>query len=138
MLKIYRKEKSKIHEKNYNEITLNELNDKIQNINNSLDKIYDDKLKGILGEKDFERIYINKKKERDAIEKQLYEFKRKINKNQNNQNSEEKEFKELLKEFCDFKNSSKLLIFSLIDRVEITKESKIIVKFKFKKLENMK
>lgn len=62
MLKIYRKEKSKIHEKNYNEITLNELNDKIQNINNSLDKIYDDKLKGILGEKDFERIYINKKK----------------------------------------------------------------------------
>ena len=138
MLKIYRKEKSKIHEKNYNEITLNELNDKIQNINNSLDKIYDDKLKGILGEKDFESIYINKKKERDAIEKQLYEFKRKINKNQNNQNSEEKEFKELLKEFCDFKNSSKLLIFSLIDRVEITKESKIIVKFKFKKLENMK
>ena len=68
----------------------------------------------------------------------MYEFKRKINKNQNNQNSEEKEFKELLKEFCDFKNSSKLLIFSLIDRVEITKESKIIVKFKFKKLENMK
>ena len=138
MLKIYRKEKSKIQEKNYNEITLNELNDKMQSINNCLDKIYDDRLNGLLEEKDFERIYINKKKEREAIEKQLYEIEKKINKNQNNQNSEEKEFKELLKQFCDSKKPSKLLIFSLIDRVEITKESKIIVKFKFKKLENMK
>ena len=110
----------------------------MQKINNTLDKIYDDKLKGILEEKDFERIYINKKKERETIEKQLYEFKRKINKNQNNQNSDEKEFEELLKQFCDLKNPSKLLIFSLIDRVEITRESKIIVKFKFKKLENTK
>ena len=60
-----------------------------------------------------------------------------IEKKQNNELSYEKELEILLKKFLDMKKPNKMLIFSLIDRIELTKDLKVIIKFKFSNLDGL-
>ena len=136
MKKAYKIEKEKKNNQKSNQIKIEELKNKLEIINNNLDKIYNDRLNGLLEEKDFERIYNLKKSERETIkeEKDLLED---ICHNQKKLINEEEEFNILLKQFLDMNKPDKLLIFSLIDRIEITKNSQIIIKFKCKNLNNL-
>jgi len=117
-----------------NKTRIEELISKLSIINSNLDKVYNDRLSGLLDEKDFEKIYKIKKTERDSIQKEIDLLTNISNNNQTNLVDEGKELKKLLKKFLNMKKPDKLLVFTLIDRVEIAKEAGIIVKFKFRVL----
>ena len=134
---MYKKEKEKFNLIQQNENRIDELNNKLQTINNNLDKIYNDRLNNLLDEDDFERIYKLKKNERNNIQAEIELLKRLENSNKNNELSYEKELEILLKKFLDMKKPNKMLIFSLIDRIELTKDLKVIIKFKFSNLDGL-
>lgn len=137
MKNVYKKEKEKFNLIQQNENRIDELNNKLQTINNNLDKIYNDRLNDLLDEDDFERIYKLKKNERNNIQAEIELLKRLENSNKNNELSYEKELEILLKKFLDMKKPNKMLIFSLIDRIELTKDLKVIIKFKFSNLDGL-
>lgn len=137
MKKAYKNEKEKNCNKKNNQIRIEELTNKLTAINGNLDKIYSDRLNGILDESDFERIYKMKKTERDTIQNEINLLVNMSNNCQNNFMDEEEELKKLLKQFLNMKKPDKLLVFSLIDRVEVAKNSQVIIKFKFKCLNNL-
>lgn len=132
MQKIYENEFKKMLMKKSGQINSDELHRKLDNINKNLDKIYNDSLNDFLEKKDFERIYRQKKYERNNLILQINDFKKTIKSSNEKLNIDE--FNKLLQEFFYNPQKSKLLIFSLIDRIEITKNSRIIIKFKFKEL----
>lgn len=137
MKKAYKYEKEKKDNRKNNQIRIEELTNKLEIINSNLDKIYNDRLNGLLDENDFERIYSLKKIERDTIQKEKDLLENVINNYQINLINEDEELEKLLKQFLYMNKPDKLLIFSLIDRIEITKNSEIIIKFKFKNLNNL-
>ena len=137
MKKAYKNEKAKKDDRKNNQIRIEELTNKLVTINGNLDKIYNDRLNSLLDENDFERIYKLKKIERDSIQKEIELLEKISNNYQTNLISEEDELKKLLKLFLNMEKPNKLLVFSLIDRIEITKNTQIIIKFKFKNLNNL-
>lgn len=109
-----------------------ELKYKIDNLTLNLDKVYNDKLSDILLEDDFKRIYDKIKNERGLIEERLA----KIQKEKDNfKEGKNLKIEDLLKKFLSSIEYNKELIFSLVNRIEITKDKEIIVYFTFKKLD---
>ena len=107
------------------------LQSKIENLTAHLDKMYMDKLSGLLDEKDFERVYLRVKAERSALEQKLSE----INAPDYSPDRQEEIAKELVNRFIDTAYCSKELLVSLIERVELTKNKQIIIHFRFRQLE---
>jgi DNA invertase Pin-like site-specific DNA recombinase len=112
-----------------NEITA--LKSRIESLNAHLDKIYMDKLAGILEDKDFSRIYGKAKGERTALEHKLSEKAL-----PNYSPVKETDIaKALVEQFISTAYCNKELILSLIERVELTEEKQIIIRFRFRQLE---
>lgn len=104
---------------------------KIESLTAHLDKMYMDKLTGILDDKDFERIYLKVKEERSALEHKLSE----IDTPDYSPDKQTETAKELVKRFVDTAYCSKDLLASLIERVELTENRQIIIHFRFRQLE---
>lgn len=107
------------------------LRNKIDSLTANLDKMYMDKLSGLLAEADFERIYQRVKLERNGLEEKFKELERK-------RASPAKgvdEAKELVQRFMDNAFTSREMLVSLIERVELTEDKQIIIKFRFRELE---
>jgi hypothetical protein len=100
---------------------------KVSHLTLSLDQAYNDKLNGILEDEDFKRIYTKIKSERTALQNRLSDLIAQKEKNVPNSVLA----KELAQKFLETLAQNKELIFSLIERIEITKEKEIIIKFKF-------
>lgn len=81
----------------------------------NLDQMYMDRMSGLLSKDDFQRIYQKVKAEQpeDAAEK----------------------VKALVIQFLGSAFTSQELLVSLIERVELTEEKEIIIKFRFRELE---
>lgn len=109
------------------------LQNKIQKLTSNLDKIYTDKLNGLLSEEDFERIYKQFKDERALIQNKIND----ITINIKNNVSVSDRAKELVKKFLNSASRSREMLVSLIDRVELTSDKQVIIKFKFKNLDEM-
>ena len=103
------------------------LQTKIENLTANLDKMYMDKLAGILDNKDFERIYLQVKEERSTLEQKLSE----INVPDYSPDNQEKTAKDIVKRFIDTAYSKELLV-CLIERVELTEDKQIIIRFRFR------
>ncbi len=113
------------------EAELQALRGKIDSLTANLDKMYMDKLSGLLAEADFERIYQRFKLERGTLEEKLKNLERR-------RGSPAKgvgEAKELVQRFLDSAFTSRELLVSLIERVELTEEKQIIIKFRFRNME---
>ncbi len=110
---------------------LQALQTRITSLTAHLDQMYMDRLNGLLSEEDFQRIYQKVKMDRTVLEDRL-----KILQEQAEQpvNTEEKA-KALVKQFLDSALTSRELLVSLIERVELTEEKEIIIKFRFHELE---
>ena len=113
------------------EAEIQALRSKICCLTGNLDKMYMDRLSGLLSEADFERVYQRVKMERTALEERLKELERE----KESPISPEDRARELVQQFLDSAYTSRELLVSLIERVELTEDKQIIIKFRFRELE---
>lgn len=104
------------------------LQGKIENLTNHLDKMYMDRLSGLLSETDFERIYKRVKTERTALEEKLKQLKSEME----SPISTETRARELVHSYLASAYNSRELLVSLIERVELTEDKQIIIRFRFR------
>ena len=90
-----------------------------------------DRLSGLLAEADFERIYRKVKLERSLLEEKRQELELR----KKSPVRTEDRAKELVQRFVDSAFTSRELLVSLIDRIELTEDKQIIIKFRFRELE---
>lgn len=107
------------------------LKSKIESLTAHLDKMYMDKLGGILDDKDFERIYQRVKTERTILEQKLSD----LEQPDYSPAKQEDQAKALVQRFMDSAFTSRELLVSLIERVELTEDKQIIIRFRFRQLE---
>ena len=113
------------------EAEMQALQSKITALTTNLDQMYMDRLNGLLSEEDFQRIYQKVKIDRTVLEDRLKSLQEQA---KQPVNTEEKA-RALVKQFLDSALTSRELLVSLIERVELTEEKEIIIKFRFHELE---
>ncbi len=116
-------------------IKLQELKNTLQNIENTIEEVYQDKINKVIKVEDFKTIYEKKQKERNKtlkeikkIEKELEESKKKSPK------IDFEEIKQIANEFLKMKNPNKMVLEKLIERIEFDKEKNIKIKLTFQKV----
>ena len=92
-----------------------------------------DRLSGLLPEGDFQRIYQKVKMDRSALEDRLKSLQEQVE----HPASTEERAKALVKQFLDSALTSRELLVALIERVELTEQKEIIIKFRFHELETL-
>ena len=112
------------------EAEIQSLRGKIDTMTVNLDRMYMDKLSGILGEDDFQRIYLKVKADRSKLEGQLKELEKK----KESPAKAEDEAKALVQRFLDSAYASRELLVSLIERIELSEDKQLYIKFRFKQL----
>lgn len=112
---------------------LNILNCKLNRIISEVDKTYRDRLSGLLSEEDFLRIYRRINAERTALQDTL----NKMEKDKNTVSDIAISSDELVEQFLEQIYTSRELLVSLIERIELTENKEILVKFRFRKPETI-
>ncbi len=113
------------------EAEIQSVQSKIDSMTANLDKMYMDRLSGLLAEADFGRIYQRIKTERSSLEDKLKE----LETQKESPVSTEERAGELVRQFLDSAYTSRELLVSLIERVELTEDKQIIIKFRFREPE---
>ena len=132
--KLADKSKEKIMKDKFNvknEILI--LEKKVKDINKRIDKLYEDKYKGLFEDEDFTRIYTKQIETRkDATERisQLKELEQK--------EDSSVDIKKLVNDFVNMNEITRTMLVSLVDKIEISesKEITIYYKFNFLNMEN--
>ena len=112
------------------EAEMQALQSKITALTTNLDQMYMDRLNGLLSEEDFQRIYQKVKMDRTVLEDRLKSLQEQA---KQPVNTEEKA-KALVKQFLDSALTSRELLVSLIERVELTESKEILIQFRFAEL----
>ncbi len=107
------------------------LHARIDSMTAHLDRMYMDRLNGLLADVDFERLYGRIKAERTALEKKL----RELEAQKKNPVPIEDRAWELVQQFLHRAFTSRELLVSLIERIELTESKEIIIRFRFRELE---
>lgn len=115
------------------EAELQALRSQIASLTSNLDRMYMDRLSGLLPEGDFQRIYQKVKMDRSALEDRLKSLQEQVE----HPASTEERAKALVKQFLDSALTSRELLVALIERVELTEQKEIIIKFRFHELETL-
>lgn len=102
------------------------LRKKVKDINDKIEKLFEDKYKGIFDEEDFSRLYLKLKEDRTKAEKDI-----KILKNKEENQESADEIKKVLKKFLETKEVTKLDILSLTDRIEMDQNKNIYIHYKY-------
>ena len=113
------------------ESELQALQSKIDSLTANLDRMYTDRLSGLLPEADFQRIFGRIKLEREQLEAKRQELELR----QKSPVRSEDRAKELVQRFIETAGESRELLVSLIERVELTADKEIIIKFRFAQLD---
>ena len=113
------------------ETELQTLQSKIDSLTANLDRMYTDRLIGLLPEADFQRIFGRIKLEREQLEEKRQELELR----QKSPVRSEDRAKELVQRFIETAGESRELLVSLIERVELTEDKEIIIKFRFAQLD---
>ncbi len=92
-----------------------------------------DKLSGILSDDDFQRIYLKAKAQRSQLENQL----KTLEQEKEAPVSKDDRAKELVQRFLESVPTNRELLFSLIERVELSEDKQIFIKFRFRQLNEM-
>ena len=110
---------------------LSALHARIDSMTAHLDRMYMDRLNGLLADVDFERLYRRIKAERTALEEKL----RELEAQKKNPVPIEDRARELVQQFLHCAFTSRELLVSLIERIELTESKEIIIRFRFHELE---
>lgn len=121
---------------------LEQIDKSIFDINNNLDKMYMDKLQGIILEEDYIRVSqrfifnrTNLIKQKEELEQKLIGTEEKIN--TKNKTKEEKELDELIENFLKLEQIDKMYLYRLINKIEIDKDKNVYIYFNFSKLNSI-
>ena len=111
----------------------------IVDINENLDKMYMDKLKGVLQEEDYVRVSKKFCVERTKLNEQKEELEQKLLETQNEteSNNQTKELDELIENFLKLDQIDKLYLYRLINKIEIDKDKNVYIYFNFSKLNSI-
>ena len=109
-------------------LTVREMLAGIGDLTAKLDKMYMDRLNGLLAEADFERIYQKVREERDVLEKRLGDMEIEKERPDNTAGRA----KELVSAFLESAWESRELLVSLIERIELTENREVIITFRFR------
>ena len=115
----------------------------IFDINNNLDKMYMDKLRGVLQEEDYVRVSQKFNLERTKLNEQKDELQKKLcvwaddSVCPKNHTKEEKKLDELIENFLKFEKPDKMFLYRLINKIEIDKDKNIYIYFNFSKLNSI-
>ena len=112
------------------EAELQSIQGKIDSLTVNLDKMYMDRLSGLLTEADFRRIYDRIKLERTQLEEKRQE----LELHKKSPVRSEDRAKELVQHFLNSTDTNRELLVSLIERVELTEDKEIIIKFRFSEI----
>ncbi len=104
---------------------------KIETLTQNLDRMYTDRLTGLLPEADFQRIFSRIKEERDRHEARVRELEQQLKSPVRHAD----QAKELVQRFLDTACANRELLVSLIERIELTQDKKLIIKFRFAELQ---
>lgn len=110
---------------------LSALHARIDSMTAHLDRMYMDRLNGLLADVDFERLYRRIKAERTALEEKL----RELEAQKKNPVPIEDRARELVQQFLHCAFTSRELLVSLIERIELTEAKEIIIRFRFREPE---
>lgn len=108
------------------------LTGKIESLTTHLDRMYLDKLSGILDEDDFARVYMRIKEERAALEEKRVKLSADSIKTPE---EKQEQIKALVSSFLGSKKINRELIVSLIEKVEMTEKKQVYIYFRFRQLE---
>jgi len=115
-----------------NKTDIERLCGRISSLTASLDKMYMDKLSGVLDEEDFTRVYKRIKEERAALEEKKLRL---LAEEKKTPQEKQRQIKALAQSFVNAKKSNRELIVSLIDRVELTEKKQVSIYFRFRQME---
>ncbi len=104
---------------------------KIASLTAHLDKVYMDKLSGLLAEDDFARIYQKVKAERTALEQRLFKLTAQAEKPVDYKAMA----KVLVNRFLSTADQNRELLVSLIERIEYSEDKQLYIHFRFPSLE---
>ena len=119
----------KAHKAENHEAEIQSIQNKIDSLTANLDKMYMDRLTGLLAEADFERIYQRVKMDRTSLEEKLKELESQRKPGQHRRPS-----KELVQQFWILPTPAGSF-WSASSSVELTENKQIIIKFRFHELE---
>ena len=121
---------------------LEQIDKVILDINNNLDKMYMDKLQGIILEEDYIRVSqklifdrTNLTKQKEELEQRLIGSEEKIS--SKNKTTEEKQLDELIENFLKLEQIDKIYLYRLINKIEIDKDKNVYIYFNFSKLNSI-
>ena len=101
---------------------------RIDSLTANLDRMYLDKLSGVLSDADFQRIYQKVKADRAQLEEKCKELERQ----KESPVPKEDRAKELVQRFLDSACTNRELLLSLIERIELSEDKQIYIKFRFR------
>ena len=121
---------------------LSQVNKAINEINSNLDKMYMDKLRGVLQEEDYVRVSQKLKFERIKLNEHKKELEQKLSQTEEkidnkNKVKDEKELEELIGNFLKLEKIDKIYLYRLINKIEIDKDKNIYIYFNFSKLNSI-
>jgi DNA invertase Pin-like site-specific DNA recombinase len=105
---------------------LSQLQGKSAKLTAQLDRIYDDKLAGMLDDSDFQRIYAKIKQERGQLEGRIQQLQRPAP-----AKNAERQAQELVARFLATAEGNRELLVSLVERIELTETKDIKIFFRF-------
>lgn len=102
-------------------------------IDNNLEKMYMDKLRGIISEENYIKYSEKMMQEKVNLFAQKDEIEREI-KNQDSKKNSDYELDNIIKDFMKFENIDKNFLYKILDKIEIDKDKNVYLYFKFSKL----
>lgn len=125
--KIYSEVKS---QQNYVD-EINRLSSQIDILSSKMDKIYGDKLSGLLDDNDFQRVYKKIRDDRSSLQNEIKRLQEFVG---NDTNAYEYNLDDLINRFIESTGDNKELLVSLIEKIEMTEEKEIYIHFRFSEL----
>ena len=132
-------EKEAKSKSNLSQTKLQELQDTLKNIENTIEEIYQDKINKVIQIEDFKIIYEKKQKERNKILKEIKETEEQLEEtNKKSPKIDFKEVKKIANELLKMEKPNKMILEKLIERIEFDKEKNIKIKFIFQNYPNVR
>ena len=121
---------------------IEQIDKSILGINNNLDKMYMDKLQGVILEQDYIRVSqkfifdrTNLMQQKEELEQKLIGTEEKVS--TKNKTKEEKELDELIESFLKLEQIDKMYLYRLINKIEIDKDKNVYIYLNFSKLNSI-